>query len=126
MNPSNPFYPCSIAFLLLALKLQVQKNSATVSPDSFLPILWQVTDLLSPQAIASSTACCIFKPSGQVKRISPVAFLKKLPSIFTISMLTDGCRLYNADMHNMPVLASAAIDKMAKYSEPNGFLLNHL
>lgn len=41
-------------------------------------------------------------------------------------MLTDGCLLYNADIHKMPVLASAAIAKIAKYNERKGFLLNHL
>jgi hypothetical protein len=110
----------------LALKLQEQKNVATLSPASFLPTLWQVTDLLSPELMACSTACCTSSPSAQVKVILPIAFLKKFPSIFTINMLTEGFLLYKADMHNTPVLASAAIESTAKYNEPKGFLLNHL
>ncbi|MDB5249379.1 MAG: hypothetical protein JWQ40_3773 [Segetibacter sp.] len=55
-----------------------------------------------------------------------MAFFIKLPSIFTISRLTEGSLLYTADMPKIPVLASAAIERTAKYTELKGFLLNHL
>src|SRR6186713_1413181 len=117
---------CYFHFSFFALNDHVIKNSATISPALFFPIVFALITLPSPDATASSMHLFICAPSSQTNVVLSTAFLKYSPSVFTTNILTDGFLLYKCPNARAPVLISAAMLKQAKYVLRKGFCENHL
>src|SRR5436190_20112171 len=105
---------CYFHFSFFDLNDHVIKNSATNSPALFLPTVFALIVLPSPDSTVSSMHFFICDPSSQTNVVLSTAFLKYSPSVFTTSMLTGGFLLYKCPNANAPVLISAAMLKHAK------------
>jgi len=66
----------TLILVVLDLKDHVNKNSATISPDLFLPVDFATILFPSPVSTASSIINSISFPCSQVKKIVLLAFLK--------------------------------------------------